>query len=235
MERIEADDLQAGFFRRHRIKLTVAGLATVGVVLLVAFGPKGGSGPALAPEPKVVAVTLPPPPPPPPPPPKPREPRPETPQDQTEQMIAQEPVAESEPQPAADSSSDAPLGTGVTGDGPADGFGLGTKPGGGGFFGGGSRSGGSGSRWGWYAGQVQSSIQSALAAHPKTRSLALDVRVRIWLAADGSIERVELPRSAVAAERDAMREALIGLKLRQAAPADMPMPIIMRVNLRRPS
>ncbi len=235
MERIDADEVKAGFLRRHRIKLTVAALAAVGVFLLVAYGPKGSSGPALAPAPKVVSITLPPPPPPPPPPPKPREPRPETPQDQTEQMIAQEPVAESEPQPSADSASDAPLGTGVTGDGPADGFGLGTKSGGGGLFGGGPRTGGSGSRWGWYASQVQSSVQSALGAHPKTRSLALDTRVRIWLSSDGAIERVELPRSVSEAERAALSEALVGVKLRQAAPADMPMPVVMRVNLRRPS
>ncbi len=233
MQPIDSDDQEAGFLRRHRIKLTVAALSAVGVALLVVFG--RGSGPAFTPPPapKIVNIVVPPPPPPPPPP-KPREPRPETPREE-QQMIAQETVTETEPTPDQAPSSDAPLGTGITGDGPADGFGLGTKAGGGGLFGGGTRAGGSGSRWGWYASQVQTSIQTALAAHPKTRSLALDSRVRIWLAADGSVERVEPARTASAAERAALQEALIGLKLRQAAPADMPMPIIMRVNLRRPS
>lgn len=236
MQPIDSDDSEAGFFRRHRIKLTVAALAVVGVGLLATFGVGPEKPERPAPAPHIVTITVPPPPPPPPPP-KPREPRPEPPSEQ-QQMIAQEAVTEPDPAPPAEAApSDAPLGTGIKGDGAPDGFGLGTSGGGGGFFGGRTGGGsGSGGRWGWYASQVQTVVQSALGAHPRTKSLSLDARVRIWVDANGRVERVEIARDSLAPELvDALREALVGVQLRQAAPADMPMPIVMRVNARRPS
>lgn len=236
MEPIDQEERQAGFVGRHRIKLVVAACSVVGIVLLMVFG--GGSDrPARAKvAPQVVAITLPPPPPPPPPPPKPREPRPET-APREEQMIMQEAITEPEEAPSeAPAAAEASLGTGITGDGPADGFGLGTSGGGGLFGGGGGKGKGSGSRWGWYAGQVQYGVQTALGADPRTRLLALDVRVRIWVDETGRIERVELPSSGLPADVVAsVREALVGVQLRQAAPADMPMPIVLRVNARRPA
>ncbi len=235
MQLIDNDDPEAGFLRRHRIKLTVAALSLCGVVLLVAFG-SGPNRPTFAPPaPQIVNIVVPPPPPPPPPPPRPREPRPEQAQDQ--QMVAAEATNEPEEAPSeAPPAGDAPLGTGVVGTGPADGFGLGTAPGGGGgYYGGGSRSGGTGSALGRYGYQVQTSIQSALSAHPRTRSLVLDGRLRVWVDANDRIERVELAGDAVAPDQiTAVREALYGLQLRQAPPSGTPMPVVLALRSRRP-
>ena len=229
MQRLQ-DDNEGGLARRHRIKLTVGAFAVVGLgVFLVTRHDSGPRRPA--PAIQTVSIVAPPPPPPPPPP-RPREPRPQP--DAAQQMIAQEAVPNEVPPPDAPAPSSAPMGTGIKGEGGPD-FGLGITGGGTGFGGTGTRGGGSGGRWGWYAGQVQSSIQSALAANPKTRSLSLDARVRIWIAADGGIERVELSGASASAEViAAIKEALTGLPLRQAAPAGMPMPIVLRVSLRRP-
>ena len=230
MQRLQ-DDNEGGLASRHRIKLTVGAFVVVGLgVYLVTRHDSGPRRPA--PTIQTVAIVAPPPPPPPPPPPRPREPRPQP--DAPQQMIAQESVPNEAPPPDAPAPSSAPLGTGIKGDGP-DSFGLGTTGGNGGMFGGTGNRGGSGGRWGWYASQVQSSIQSALAANPKTRSLSLDARVRIWVGADGGIERVELSGASISAEATAaIKEALTGLPLRQTAPAGMPMPIVLRVSLRRP-
>ncbi len=225
----------ASLFARHGIKLCVAACVVAGVVFFMVPGKKS-SGPERPPAPRVVNIIVPPPPPPPPPP-KPRELKPE-PAREDQQMIMQETIAEAEQAPSnAPAPSDAPLGTGVVGNGPADGFGLGTGPGGGGLFGGGgARSSGSGSRWGWYAGQVQSGIQSALSAHPRTRALSLDTRVRLWLDATGRVERVELSGPGIPPDVVvAVREALVGLQMRQTTPGDMPMPIVLRISARRPA
>lgn len=234
MQPIDNDDREASFLRRHRIKLTVAALSVGGVVLLVAFGSGPDRPKFVAAPPQIINIIVPPPPPPPPPPPRQREPRPEQAQDL--QMVAAE--ASNEPDEAPSESppaGDAPLGTGVVGDGPADGFGLGTAPGGGGgFYGGTTRASGTGSALGRYGYQVQTSIQSALSAHPNTRSLVLDGRLRVWVDANDRIERVELAGTDVATDQiTAVREALFGLQLRQSPPAGTPMPVVLSLRARR--
>jgi periplasmic protein TonB len=220
-----------------RNKLVIAITAVVGgVVVALISGSSGRPKHTKPPAMQMVAIALPPPPPPPPPPPR-REPEP-APMQEEQMMIPQETVTEADAKPdEAPAPADASLGTGIKGDGPADGFGLGTS-GSGNFFGGGTgrTAGGGGSRWGWYAGQVQSGIQTALSSHPRTRALALDTRVRVWLDANGRVERVEVPRSDAAPDViEAVRAALLGVQLRQSAPEGMPMPIVLRISARRPA
>ena len=129
------------------------------------------------------------------------------------------------------------MGTNVTGNGPADGFGLG-RAGGNGMIGGRSGSGGGGgSRWGWYAGQVQSRIGQALRNHRKTRSAGLSLQVRIWPDSTGRVTRAQLVGSTGDAALDlALKdEVLTGLQLQEPPPAGMPMPILMRLSARRPN
>lgn len=201
-------------------------------------------GPAAAPVPKpspVKVVTIQPPPPPPPPPkPLPPPPPKNEPPPQEPKMVEQTPVNEPEDKPEEPPPADdppAPLATGIAGDGPPDGFGLAARGGGG--TGSGSRglggSGRSASRWGWYAGKVQTTLAEALRRHPRTREAVLNARVRIWPDATGRITRANLASSTGSAALDAaVTEALMGTMLPEPPPADMPTPIVLRINARRP-
>lgn len=231
MDRIENDEVGGGFARRHRIKIT---MACVAVVVLIGFLARDNSHPKpkRPSAPQVVAVTLPPPPPPPPPPP--REPRPEPPP--TEQMIAQETITEPEPAPAeAAPSNDAPLGTGLKGDGPPDGFGLGTSKGGGRLGGTGQGQRVAGSRFGWYAGPLKPKITEALQKDPRTRIVSFNGTLRLWLdPLTGRVVRTTLTGSGSAADKALIQAQLDQLQLDGPPPKDMPMPIVVRLTLQRP-
>ncbi|AHF90313.1 hypothetical protein OpiT1DRAFT_03546 [Opitutaceae bacterium TAV1] len=237
------DEREPGFFRRYGPVLAICLVAAGGIawwLVSTASGPK--PPPPRPQEFSMVRVALPPPPPPPPPPKQEDVPKPE-PADQ--QMIEQEPVPADEPQekpaesPEPPGEDAAPMGTGIQGDGPPDGFGL-TGRGNGGIIGGtgtGAGTGGRGSsRWGWYAAQVQTTVSSALGKNPKTRTSTMDISVRIWPDAAGRIERAQLVSSTGNDEIDAAirDEVLTGLTLREPPPADMPSPIVLRLSARRP-
>lgn len=215
------------FFQRYRWVI-VGGLVLVGGV--VTFASKMSSGKSTASSKPVemtaVQIKLPPTPPPPPPPPPP--PQPEV---KEEKMIEQAPVNEPPPEAAPDPSPD--LGTGIKGDGPADGFGLsgrgGGKPGG--------RSGAANSKYGNYAYQLQNKISDAIRNHPNTRSASIrGLKVRVWADSTGRITRVKLAGSTgdTKADQALAGEALVGIQLQEPPPAGMPMPIVMRVNAKRP-
>jgi hypothetical protein len=160
-------------------------------------------------------------------------------------MMEQEPVNEPEPKPDEPKETPKPdepppLGTNLKGDGPADGFGLGSGNGNG--LGAGNVIGGQGggkqsSRWGWYAGLVQNQVAEALRQHNKTKNADLRIRLRIWPDASGRIERVVLGDSSgdPAIDEAIKNEVLSGLRLSEAPPSGMPLPIVLRVTARRPS
>jgi len=226
------DQDEPGFLRRHRFVVTgVAVLAAAGVLY-------GLSRVTLPPAPKkqekiFTVVTLPPPPPPPPPPPVTPPPPPKE-----EEMVEQTPVEEPEEKPEEAPAPESPpdIGTSLTGGGPGDGFGLSS--------GGGKGTGGTGiggnhaprSKYGWYAGQVQVQIQEALRGHEKTKTAEFGGDMRIWLDAAGRIVRVKLAGTTGRAETDRLieTEVLGGRVLKDPPPADMPMPIVLRVTMRRP-
>jgi hypothetical protein len=200
-----------------------------GLVYLVAGKSDGGK--RRAPAPQVVNITVPPPPPPPPPP-RPKPPETTPPPESAQQMVAE--TAE-EPTPAAAApSNDGPLGTGIKGDGGADGFGLGTGPGGGGGAGTRLAASGGGTRWAGYSGTVKKRISDALSADPRTRFADGRVELGLWFDAGGRITRVALRKSTLEAEVEAAMKAdvLVGLQI-QPPPADMPQPIWMNTTLRR--
>lgn len=204
-----------------------------GVLLLAGAGwglstlAKGGGGGPRKPAP-LVAITLPPPPPavptPPPPPPPPTE----------QKMVEQEKVEENEPKPDERPKEAPAASTGIKGSG-TDAFGL--RGGGSNGLGGEPRR-GSNSKWGWYAGQVQGRIASALRSHARTRNSRFDgLTVRIWADNTGRVTRAALGSSSGDAALDAAlrNEILTGLQLTEAPPAGMPMPIVLRVSARRPN
>lgn len=213
----------------------------LGVVLLggvASFLTSGGKATRkAAPKQEIVTITLPPPPPPPPPPLPKTEPPP--PKDEPkEEMVEQEPVADDEP-PPEDAPPDAPpsedLSTGIAGNGPDMGLTRGGT-GGKGTIGGTGRKGG-GSRFGYYAAQVQTTIADALRQNPATKHATLSLQVRVWADTNGHISRVQLVGSSGNPTVDSAikNQVLAGLRLPQAPPADMPMPITLRLSARKPA
>lgn len=151
-------------------------------------------------------------------------------------MVEQEPVAEDEP-PPVDTPPEAPsadLGTGLTGDGP-NGFGL-TSGSGNGNGRRGSIGGGGGSKYGWYAAKVQNAVTQALRGNPDTRTAVFTITVRIWADRLGRITRAQLVGSTGKPDLDrTIRDRILpGLQLSDAPPADMPMPINLRLTARQP-
>jgi outer membrane biosynthesis protein TonB len=228
----DGDEEEDSFWVRHRAKF-IAATVLLGLGVSVYFAVAGKSAPVhKAPERQVVSIQLPKLAPPPPPPPKlPPPPPPE------QKLVEQTPVAEPEKKPEAEppKSDDPPaLGTNIKGPGGSDGFGLGSS-GNGGLGRGGS--GKAGSKYGWYAGQVQGRIGEALRNHRKTRSASLNVQVRVWPDPSGRITRAQLVGSTgdSALDRTLQSEVLTGLQLAEAPPAGMPTPIILRLSARRPN
>lgn len=147
-------------------------------------------------------------------------------------MVQQDPVTDDEPPPDNSPPEAAPvdLSTGITGNGPPDHFGLGSGTH---HIGGSGRR--NGSKFGWYAAKVQSSITEALRHNPATRNSTMSLQVRIWSDTDGRITRAQLVgTTGNTTIDDAIKnQVLTGFQLPQAPPADMPMPINMRITARK--
>jgi protein TonB len=186
---------------------------------------------------ELTIVNIVPPPPPPPPPPQ-QLPEPkmiEQPKMVEPEVKQEKPVEKPKDEPPKEANNDqppGPLSLDAKPVGPGDVFNLGAKPGGSPYGGGGG-----GSRWGWYASIVQSQIESALRANPRTRNAILQVQIRLWADNAGHVSRVQLVSSTGDTELDAIirNEVLGSLVLREPPPKDMPMPMVTRVTARRPS
>ena len=129
----------------------------------------------------------------------------------------------------------APLTTNLAaGNGAADGFGL--AGGKGGNLLGGNRGKGSGTRWGWYAGQVQRQVGEALRNNRQTRNTGFQKDMRLWLDLTGRVTRAQLSGSTGDASLDNVikDQVLTGLQLQEPPPQGMPMPIVIRVTAKRP-
>lgn len=225
------DEEEPGFFRRFRVVLGVGAVALAGAVYALS-GPATPSAPAPARKAAVpINVQLPPPPLPPPPPPP---PAPKIEQPKEEVMEEQAPVVdEAPPEPVEDSPP--AIGTNITGNGPADGFGLGKASGNG--NGSGKRvGGGGGSKFGYYAAQVQNSVSSSIRRHSKTRSASLTVVARIWVDETGRVTRATLSGTSgdPSVDNALTNEVLTGLQLQSPPPAGMKMPINLRLTARAP-
>ena len=149
-------------------------------------------------------------------------------------MVEQEPVADDEP-PHDNKPIDAPPGedltTGIAGNGPDMGLSRGT--GNSGKIGGGRK--GGGSKFGWYAAKVQTSVAEALRRHPATQSGRLSLLVKIWPDTNGRISRAQLVGTTgnAATDQSIKNQVLTGLQLPEPPPADMPTPITLRITARK--
>jgi len=234
----EEEDLEEepGFFQRFRVPVVLGVVLLLGAGMFLLFGKKA--------EPKrkasvsmvsLMPVLPPPPPPTPQPTPPPQEqPTPET--KQPEFQAEEKPENAQMDEPKSETPEEvSPLGSNIQGDG-ADGFGL--RGSGNGIVGGkGNGKGAGGTKWGWYAGQVQSRVVEALGKHRRTRSSTLSVKVRIWADSTGRITRATLDGTSgdPAVDKSIQSEILTGLQLQEPPPEDMPMPIVMRITAKRPN
>ena len=178
----------------------------------------------------IVTITLPPPPlPPPPPPPPPL-------QTKQPEMVEQQPVDQIEEpsETPMENPSDEALATNITGNGPD--MGLRAGSGGGGnrnTIGTGRRAG----KWDHYAVTVQNAIAETLRRTSGVRSAAFTLKVRVWADANGRITRANLMETSgnTTVDQSIKNQVLTGLQLPEPPPADMPMPINMRISARNPN
>lgn len=160
-----------------------------------------------APPPKIQEISVIQPPPPPPPPPEPEEPEPEPEEPEPEEIEEPEPEPEEQaPEPEAEAPPPGPdLGLDAEGGAGSDGFGLVGKKGGKGLIGGS----GTGTVAGWYTGVLQRDLQGLLEKQDDLRRKKYSVIVRLWLAADGRVERSKLDSTTGDAQIDAAIESAL--------------------------
>lgn len=219
------------FMERHRVPLSIAAVLVIGLgvtTLAKKFSKQGGESRKGM---EMVSVRLPPPAPTPPPPaatpPPPQEMK------QEQKMVEQAPVDEHEEKPKDEPPPSAAISTGIKGDGSADGFGVGGGNGNGLIGGNAARQ---RSKWGWYAGLVQTSVSDALRRNPQLRSASLSFKVRIWSDATGRVTRAKMSGASIDPKiAQAIQDALTGVQLKEPPPAGMPQPIVMRVSAKRPN
>jgi outer membrane biosynthesis protein TonB len=233
------EDEEPSFIQRHR------GLVLIGVILLLGLGiffavqALSKKTQSSSRRDDMTMVRLPPPPPPPPPklqptPPPQQQPTPE--QQQEQKMVEQQPVQQEKKEEAPkEKPPDAPaaLGTSITGPGGGADLGLGSGLGGGGGYGSGS---GGGSKYGWYASGVQKRIQQVLSSNPRTRKAVMNIVVRIWPDSTGRVTKVTVAGTTgdPSLDNSLRTEIFAGMQLDEPPPADMPLPIVMRLSARRP-
>jgi hypothetical protein len=150
-------------------------------------------------------------------------------------MVEQTPVDRIEdPMETPVEAPDDALGTNIAGNGPD----MGLRAGGGN---GGSRKQSGFTRrvgkWDRFAVTVQNTIAETLRRNAGVRSAAFSLKVRVWADANGRITRAQLMGSSGTSTVDqAIKDqVLVGLQLPEPPPADMPMPINMRISARNPN
>jgi TonB family protein len=234
-----------GFLRARGPAVALGLAALVGAVLLARWVVANREAP---PPRKVMQFTMVKVAPPPPPPPPKTLPPPPTPQKEPDQVEPQrvEVRALDIPPPDAPPPSSAPaagpLALAGEATGPGDAFGLAGNPGGrgllsGGGLGDGSGSGvggGSASRYGWYYGRVQSTIQAVFRRLKVYPAASVRAEVRVWADATGRIERIQLIRPTGDAKVDEAIQQVVGAQVAEPPPPDTPMPVILRISFLRP-
>jgi len=231
----EEEQDNPSFFKRNRLLVALVGcLAIAGFVMVVkTFNSQSGKPSKVQQIEMIKLYPLPPPPPPPPPPKVPEQKVME--QKMVEQQHMDDPETKPDDKPAPDPAQSS-LGTTIKGDGSSDAFGL-AAGGGGGFFGGATTQHKQGSKWGWYAGKVQSTLVTALRKNSKLRTAAFKIEIRIWADPFGRITSAVVVNSSGDTSLDLAltKETLTGLQLPEAPPQDMPMPIVLRISAKRPN
>jgi protein TonB len=158
-----------------------------------------------------------------PPPPPPNEPPPPPPPE--EEVDVPEPEPEPELTPSDQPPPGEQLGLDAEGVAGSDGFGLAARKGGRDLLASG------GSAYAWYAGLLKNEILDRLQEEKQARTGSYSVLVRVWVKADGTVERVRLAQSSGDSERDRAIELALNRmgRVSQGPPADMPQPVSLRI------
>jgi protein TonB len=225
----EAEDRKAAVRRYAVIGVGLVALAVGvgwGIMTLVS-----DSGPQKKPSVQTIAVLRPPPPPPPP---KPQE-KPPEPEIKKEEVKLPEPEQPPEPQANDEPPPGEQLGVDADGSGAGDSFGLQAKKGGRDIttIGEGGGGGVNRAQFTFYTNMMQAQLQEQLMKNKKLRSADYRAVVKIWLAQDGRVERVEVTSGTGDADIDeTIRMAVADTRVRQAPPENMPQPVRLRLTSR---
>ena len=216
----EDDAPEGSFLKRNWLALAVGLLVLAGgTSAAIALSSKGGAGSRkadnitmvnIAPQPPIV---LPPPPPPPP--------------QEEEMMEAKD--EEKEETPVEDNTPS----TGITGNGPADAFGMKAKGGRGTAIV--LRPKSLASILAPYSKQAATRIADAMRRHGRLKHSNLSIKARVWIDSTGRITRADTQSTGDAALDAALRnEVLSGMQLSGPPPEGMKMPLNLQLNARRP-
>ena len=159
-----------------------------------------------------------------PPPPPPDEPPPPPPPPD-EKVDVHEHDPEPDPTPSNDPPPSEQLGLDTEGGAGGDAFGLVGHKGGRDLLASG------GSAFTWYAGLLKTEILTQLEEYKDARRGAYSATVKIWIRADGTVERARLAQSTGDRERDKAIESALShiTRISQAPPVDMPQPVSLRI------
>lgn len=143
------------------------------------------------------------------------------------------------PPPSAPAGGRLALAAEATGEG--DAFNLGGNPGGRGLLSGGGLGDGTGfgsgdgtaSRYGWYYAKLAAQIEDSYRKSKRLRTASARVEIRVWADRSGQISRVELVQSTGDPELDQAIQSVVGLKLKEPPPPEIPMPMLARFTARR--
>jgi periplasmic protein TonB len=203
---------------RHKVTYTIMLLAAALLLTLLVWGVRSLVANKPRSEkrqvPVVVKIIRPPQPPPEPPPPPPPEKVPEQiPQDRPEEK------------PVEQAPQSAQLGVDAAGTDGGDSFGLVGRAGGRDLVGSGN------GPFVFYASMVKDLVSDALSNVDRIRRSKYSVNVRVWIAADGHVERVALAESTGNRDLDGAIELALthAGKVREAPPLEMPQPITLRI------
>jgi len=131
--------------------------------------------------------------------------------------------------------------------GPGDSFNLAGNPGGRGLLSGGGLGDGTGggdglggasspgARFGWYYAKIAAEIEEAFRHHKAVTAASTRVELRVWADPAGRITHVELVRSTGDRRLDEAIQSVVGLRLAEPPPPDIPMPMVARLTARRPA
>ena len=161
-----------------------------------------------------------------PPPPPPDEPPPPPPPE--EKVDVHEPDPQPDPTPSNEPPPSEQLGLDAEGGAGSDAFGLAGRPGGRDLLASG------GSAFNWYAGlaknEIASQVQDALAG---VKAGACSISIQVWIKADGSVQARATKSSGDPACGKVIENKLGRLTaISQGPPANMPQPIVMRIDRR---
>lgn len=225
--------MSAGGSFRNKLLVVLGLMVLVGLIAAVIRSFLQQSGKPVRPSVQQIAILRPPPPPPPPK----VEQKPPPPEMKKEEVKIPEP--EKAPQP--DQARDEPeagkdLGVDAAGGPGGDGFGLVGRKGGRDLLsiGGGGGKSADRQRFAFYSGRIQQHFQEQLAREDKLRSRDYRVVVKVWLSADGRVQRAELVDGTGHADTDEVLRAVLGRMpaLAEAPPEAMPQPVRLRITSR---